>query len=250
MAWRTVLEKLAADISSYLGVFDSIAQGVPTGGGATYSCNETIMGFVLDLPPGPWTLKQVTGINVALNIAPGYTTMQTAFTSPTTPGNLLIAVFTATFLSALFNVSIADTTGRVWSAPYPDNGHVPGESNTLQVFLATSAGGTPDVTITQFGFSNITRGALILMEYEGPSGSITDDPSAFLVGPGTLTIPNAATGSGDLLLQAISIIPACPNPDVIPHGGGVAPPPFSAGGKFVGTFVGIVRPGTIGGGTR
>lgn len=250
MSWRTVLEKLAPDISSYLGVFDSIAQGVPTGGGASYACNETIMGFVLDLPAGPWTLKQVTGINVALNIAPGYTTMETAFTSATTPGNLLVAVFTATFLSSLFNVSIADTTGRTWNAPYPNNGHVPGESNTLQVFLATSAGGTPDVTITQFGFSNITRGALILMEYEAPTGTITDDPSAFLVGPGTLTIPNATTAAGDLLLQAISIIPACPVPNVSPIGGGVAPPPFSGGGKFVGTFVGILKPGTIGGGTR
>jgi hypothetical protein len=249
VAWRTILEKLAPDISNYLGVFDSIAQGVPTGGGASYACNETIMGFVLDIPGGPWTLKQATGVNLNFN-AGGYASIADAFGAATTPGNLLIAVFTATFLSALFNVAIADSTSLAWSAPYPDNGHVPGESNSLQVFFAISGGGTPTVTITQTGFSNITTGALILLEYQGPGTTITDDPSAFLVGPGTLTIPNATTASGDLLLEAISIIPACPNPDVSPIGGGVAPPPFTSGGKFVGTFVGILSPGTIGGGTR
>lgn len=248
MAWRTVLEKLAPDISSYLGVFDSIAQGIPTGGGASYACNETIMGFVLDIPGGPWTLKQATGLNLLLAGGP-YTHIADSFAA-TTPGNLLIAVFTATFLSSLFNIAIADSTALAWTAPYPDNGHVPGESNTLQVFLAISGGGAPTVTITQTGFSDITRGALILLEYQGPGTVITSDPSAFLVGPGTLTIPNATTALGDLLLQAISIIPACPVPNVSPIGGGVAPPPFSSGGKFVGTFVGILKPGTIGGGTR
>lgn len=248
MAWRTILEKLAPDISNYLGVFDSIAQGVPTGGGASYACNETIMGFVLDIPGGPWTLKQATGVNLSLAGGP-YTHFSDSFAA-TTPGNLLIVVFTATFLSALFNIAISDTTALAWTAPYPDNGHVPGESNTLQVFLAISGGGAPTVTITQTGFSDITTGAMILLEYQGPGTTITSDPSAFLVGPGTLTIPNATTALGDLLLEAISIIPACPNPDVSPIGGGIAPPPISSGGKFVGTFVGILSPGTIGGGTR
>lgn len=249
MPWRTIKELLAPDVSNYLGVFDSIADGTPTGGGASYACNETIMGFVLDLPPGPWTLQQAAGITLTFN-AGGYFQFGIPFEKPTVPGNLLIAVFTGTFKASLFNIAISDSTFLSWTAPYPDNGHVPGESNTLQVFLATSTGGTPTVKITQTGFADITTGALMLLEYSGPSGAITSDPSSFLVGPGTLTIGDAATAAGDLLLMAISIIPACPNPDVVPKGGGIAPPPIITGGKFVGTFVGIMSPGTIGGGTR
>lgn len=249
MAWRTILEKLAGDVSSYLGVFDSIATGVPTGGGASYACNEVIMGFTLDLPGGPWTLVQATGVNL-IEAAGPFTHFSATYGQAVKPGSLLVAVFTATFLSALFNTHVTDTTLLTWTGPYPDNGHVPGVSNTLQPLLAIATGGTPTVTVTQTGFSDITRGALILLEYQGPSGLITSDPSAFLVGPGTLTIGNAATAAGDLLLMAISIIPACPLPDVVPMGGGVAPPPFNVGGKFVGTFVGVLAPGTIGGGTR
>lgn len=240
---------MPVDDSNYLGVFDSIAQGVPTSGGASYACNSTIMGFLLDLPPGPWTLRQVTNGNLILNVG-GYASISHAFAAPTLPGSLLIAVFTATFLASLFNMAIADSTALAWAAPYPTNGHVPGESNSLQVFLATSAGGTPNVTLTQTGFANMNTASLTLLEYVGPSGAITSDPSAFLVGPGSITMGPAATALGDLMLMAISIIPACPVPNVVPTGGGVAPPPLGGGGKFVGTFVGIQSPGTIGGGTR
>jgi hypothetical protein len=249
VAWRTVLEQIPPDDSNYLGVFDSIATGVPTGGGASYTCNSTIMGFVLDLPAGPWTLRQRTGVSLTFN-AGGYPQIQATFPAAVLPGSLLIAVYTGIFQASLFNLAIADSTLLAWAAPYPTNGHVPGESNTLQVFLATATGGRPTVTISQTGFAAITTGSIQLLEYVGPSGVITSDPSNFLVGGPTLTIPNATTAAGDLLLMAISIIPACLHPDVVPHGGGIAPPPFSGGGKFVGTFVGILSPGTIGGGTR
>lgn len=248
MAWRTVLEQIPPDDSNYLGVFDSIATGVPTGGGASYTCNSTIMGFILDLPPG-FTLLQRTGASLVFN-AGGYADIQATFRRAVTPGSLLLAVYTGIFQASLFDLAIADSTFLAWAHPYPTNGHVPGESNTLQVFLATAAGGTPTVMITQTGFAAITTGSIELLEYAGPSGVITSDPSAFLVGGPTLTIGNATTAAGDLLLMAISIIPACLHPDVVPHGGGIAPPPFDQGGKFVGTFVGILTPGTIGGGTR
>jgi hypothetical protein len=249
VAWRTILEQIPGDDSNYLGVFDSIAQGVPTGGGASYTCNSTIMGFIIDVPAGPWTLKQRTGVSLTFN-AGGYPDIVATFPAPVTPGNLLIAVYTGIFQASLFDLAISDSTLLAWGHPYPTNGHVPGESNTLQVFLAIATGGTPTVTITQTGFAAITTGSIILLEYEGPSDVITSAPSAFLVGGPTLTIPDATTALNDLLLMAISIIPACLHPDVTPTGGGVAPPPFSSSGKFVGTFVGILSPGTIGGGTR
>jgi hypothetical protein len=248
VAWRTILEQVPPDDSNYLGVFDSIAQGVPTGGGASYTCNSTIMGFIFDLPPGPFKLIQRVGKSLTFN-AGGYTEIDATF-APTQPGNILVAVFTAIFQASLFDVAITDSTLLAWTAPYPTNGHVPGESNSLQGFVAVSAGGAPKVTITQTGFANITTASLVLLEYQGPSGAIPSHPSNFLVGGPTLTIGNATTALNDLLLMAISIIPACLHPDVAPTGGGIAPPPFNVGGKFVGTFVGVLAPGTIGGGTR
>lgn len=230
MSWNTILETAnPPSNSSYLGVFESLALGVPVGGGASYNCNSTIMGFILDLPgSGHQTLIQKIGKSIDFH-NDFYTEIDLTFPNAVQPGSILIAVFTAIFGSSLFNVSCSDSTSRLWTNPYPTNGHVPGESNSLQVFIAGSAGGKPKVTITADTTppnDKITTASLILLEYSGPSGVISSDPSAFLVGGPTLTIPNAANAPNDLLLQAISIIPACVNPNVQPIGGGfTAPPP-------------------------
>lgn len=229
MSWNTLSQLLSADNSSYLGLFGSIGDGSMIGGGVTYLCNQTAMGFILNLPVAspPVVLKQITQVAIQIPGGP-YPTYSATFPNPTTPGNLLVAVFTSTFLSSLFDVAISDSTFLGWSAPYPTNGHVPGESNTLQVFLAISTGGTPTVTITQTGFSNMTAGSLILFELQGPNGTIAFAPSAFHVGgPATLTIAPTPTNPGDLMLMAISLMQACPIPGITPFGGGttiVSPP--------------------------
>lgn len=228
MSWNPQEIGLSSDNTSFLGVYDSLADGSSIGGGASYQCNDTAMGFILVLPAiKPAVLLQSTQASFTINSGIGYPTYSAQFSNPVSPGSLLIAIFTSTFLSSLFDVTCTDSTFLGWSHPYPTNGHVPGESNSLQVFLAIAVGGQPTVTITQTGFSNMTAGSLVLLEYSGPNGTVAHDPQNFNVGgPATLTIAPSLTSAGDLLLMAISIMPACPNPNVLPFGGGfVAPPP-------------------------
>lgn len=233
MAWNTQTQNIAGDNSSYLGVFDSIGDGSMIGGGASYLCNDTAMGFILDLPAiRPAVFVQATQVSFNFN-AGGYPTYAATFPATVQSGNLLIAIFTSTFLSSLFDVAISDSTLLGWSHPFPTNGHVPGESNSLQVFLAIAVGGDPTVTITQTGFSNMTAGSLVLLEYSGPNGTISGNHSGFTIGgPNTLVLGDVSTGSGDLLFQAISIMPACPVPGVTPIGGGIVSSPPGPGNRI------------------
>jgi hypothetical protein len=231
MPWTPQEIGLSPDDSCFLAVYDSLGTGSPVGGGASYQCNVTCMGFMLNLPAiKPAVLLQSTQVVYDFN-AGEYHTFSATFTNPTTPGSLLIAIFTAQFGSALFNMGCTDSTLVSWNNVFPTNGHVPGESNTLQVFIAIGVGGQPTVTLTQIGllptYSNMTTGSLVLLEYSGPNGTVAEYTSNFNVGgPATLTLSPLATNPGDLLFQAISLMPACPNPNVVPIGGGfVAPPP-------------------------
>jgi len=223
LAWNTRLESLSADNYNYLGVFDSVATGVPTGGGANIACpNSTVMGFILDLPPGG-TIRQTAKASQVFN-GGGYASISASFSNPVDPSSVVIAVVSGIFQSSLFNLSCQDGVGNPLTGPYPDGGHVPGESNTLQVFIG--GGGDPGITVTQYGLSPFTSPNLIIMEYAGLSGVITSHPSAFVISLPSLTIGNATTSANDLLLMAIGIIQACPNPNVQPFGGGnVATPP-------------------------
>jgi len=229
VSWQPQEIGVSSDQSCFLGVYDSIGTGVNVAGGASYQCNDTAMGFILELPTikPPAVLLQSTQVSFVFNGGVGYPEYQATFTNPVSPGSLLVAIFTSTFLSSLFDVAISDSTFLGWAHPYPTNGHVPGESNTLQVFIGIAVGGQPTVTITQTGFSNMTAGSLVLLEYSGPNGTIANQNSGFNVGgPATLVLGSIPTSPGDLLFQAISIMPACLNPNVVPVGGGfVAPPP-------------------------
>jgi hypothetical protein len=228
MSWNPEEIKQAPDGSSYLGLWDSAGTGNPISGGASYVCVDTGMAFMLDLPviAGKYALLQSTQVSFPFG---DYAEYQAQFTSPVQPGSLLIAIFTSEFQSSLFNVAISDSTFLGWTAPFPTDGHVPGESNSLQVFLAISVGGQPIVTVERNPlFSDMTNGSLILLEYSGPNGTIAEQATGFLLGGGTITLGPLATSPGDLMLLAVSIMPACPNPDVQTFGGGfVAQPPTS-----------------------
>jgi hypothetical protein len=230
MSWQPQEIELSSDRSSFLAVYDSLGTGVPIGGGASYQCNDTAMGFILDLPAiKPAVLIQSTQVSFPLTA--DYPVFEATFPQATTAGNLLIAIFTAQFSSALFQMACTDSTLVSWNAVFPTNGHVPGESNTLQVFLAIGVGGKPTVSLTQIGlpptYSDMTAGSVVLLEYSGPNGTVAEYSSNYTVGgPNTVVLSDLATGEGDLLFQAISIMPACPNPNVVPIGGGfVSPPP-------------------------
>ena len=88
MAWNTQTQNIAPDNSSYLGVFDSIADGTDIGGGASYQCDDTAMGFLLDLPATkPAVFVQSTQVSFNFDVV-GYPQFQATFTNPVTSGNL------------------------------------------------------------------------------------------------------------------------------------------------------------------
>jgi len=172
MGWTSRAVAQAADLSSFLQLFDAVSTGAVTSGGATYQCNSILYGLMVaikNLSAGPLTpaLRQVKTFSSPFTPA-GFASMSIPFDNSVLAGSCIVVLMDAQFLAPNAFISVTDNTGS--DVPFicttSNNGHIPGESQTFQLWYRPSTvGGNVTVTVQVKAGPNYTAASMIIAEY-------------------------------------------------------------------------------------